>query len=82
MKKGAVPLKLTCEKIELIYGDDGTVSESIDESATIVTDDSDFITQVYQEMTDMIDASRAYEANATAFSASKSMALQGLELGK
>lgn len=54
MKKGAVPLKLTCEKIELIYGDDGTVSESIDESATIVTDDSDFITQVYQEMTDMI----------------------------
>ena len=33
-------------------------------------------------MTNMIDASRAYEANATAFSASKSMALQGLQIGQ
>lgn len=32
------------------------------------------------EMTNLIDASRSYEANATAFSASKSMALKGLEL--
>ena len=30
----------------------------------------------------MIDASRAYEANVTAFGASKSMALKGLEIGK
>jgi len=30
----------------------------------------------------MIDASRSYEANSTAFNASKSIALQGLELGK
>lgn len=37
---------------------------------------------IIQEMTDMIDASRAYEANATAFNASKSMALKGLEMGK
>jgi len=35
-----------------------------------------------QEMTDMIDATRAYEANVTAFNASKSMALKGLEVGK
>lgn len=35
-----------------------------------------------QEMTDMIDASRAYEANVTAFNATKSMALKGLEIGK
>ena len=35
---------------------------------------------IITEMTNMIDASRAYEANATAFNASKSMALQGLEL--
>ena len=34
------------------------------------------------EMTNMIDASRAYEANVTAFNASKSMALKGLEIGK
>lgn len=32
------------------------------------------------EMTNLIDASRAYEANATAFSASKTMALKGLEM--
>jgi len=34
------------------------------------------------EMTNMIDASRAYEANTTAFSSSKQMALKGLEMGK
>ena len=33
-----------------------------------------------QEMTDMIDASRSYEANVTAFQATKSMATKGLEL--
>lgn len=35
---------------------------------------------IVTEMTNLIDASRAYEANATAFSASKSMALKGLEI--
>jgi flagellar basal-body rod protein FlgC len=34
------------------------------------------------EMTDLIDASRSYEANVTAFNATKSMALKGLEVGK
>ena len=34
------------------------------------------------EMTNLIDATRAYEANATAFEASKSMALTGLSVGK
>ena len=33
-------------------------------------------------MTNMIDASRAYEANATAFNASKSMAMKGLEMAQ
>lgn len=37
---------------------------------------------IITEMTNMIDASRAYEANSTAFNASKSMALQGLELNR
>ena len=32
------------------------------------------------EMTNLIDASRSYEANATAFNAAKSMAMKGLEL--
>lgn len=37
---------------------------------------------IITEMTNMIDASRAYEANATAFNASKSIAQQGLQLGQ
>ena len=37
---------------------------------------------IVTEMTNLIDASRSYEANATAFSASKNMALKGLEMGK
>ena len=32
------------------------------------------------EMTNLIDASRAYEANATAFNAAKAIAVKGLEL--
>ncbi|MFO7569299.1 MAG: flagellar basal body rod protein FlgC [Smithellaceae bacterium] len=34
------------------------------------------------EMTDLITASRAYEANATAFDALKNMALKAMEIGK
>ena len=34
------------------------------------------------EMTNLIDATRAYEANVTAFNASKSMAQAGLTIGK
>lgn len=37
---------------------------------------------IITEMTNMIDASRAYEANATAFNASKAMVQQGLQLGQ
>ncbi|MDD2972098.1 MAG: flagellar basal body rod protein FlgC [Lachnospiraceae bacterium] len=36
---------------------------------------------IVTEMTNLIDASRAYEANATAFTTSKSMAVKGLEMG-
>ena len=34
------------------------------------------------EMTNLIDATRSYEANATAFEASKNMALTALSIGK
>lgn len=37
---------------------------------------------IVTEMTNMIDAERAYQANATAFDASKSIAMKGLEIGK
>ena len=48
-------------------------------------DDDGYVTgpnvNIITEMTNMIDASRAWEANSTAFNASKSIALKGLELG-
>ncbi len=34
------------------------------------------------EMTNLIDASRAYEANSTAFSATKAIAVEGLQVGQ
>ena len=37
---------------------------------------------IITEMTNLIDASRAYEANSTAFTATKAMAMKGLSLGK
>jgi len=37
---------------------------------------------IVTEMTNLIDASRAFEANATAFNASKSIAMKGLEMGQ
>ncbi|MCR5001834.1 MAG: flagellar basal body rod protein FlgC [Lachnospiraceae bacterium] len=37
---------------------------------------------IVTEMTNMIDTTRAYEANATAFTASKSMAMKGLNIGQ
>jgi len=37
---------------------------------------------IVTEMTNMIDAERAYQANATAFNASKSIAMKGLEIGE
>ena len=37
---------------------------------------------IITEMTNLIDASRSYEANATAFDAAKNMAQQGLQIGQ
>ena len=37
---------------------------------------------IITEMTNMIDASRSYEANLTAFETSKAIEMKGLELGK
>lgn len=49
-------------------------------------DDDGYVTMpninIITEMTNLIDASRAFEANSTAFSATKSMALKGLEMGQ
>lgn len=47
-----------------------------DENGYVMYPNVDIVT----EMTNLIDASRAYEANATAFSASKSIANKGLSM--
>lgn len=49
-----------------------------DENGYVMYPNVDIVT----EMTNLIDASRAYEANATAFSASKSIATKGLNILK
>ena len=49
-----------------------------DEAGYVYYPNVDIIT----EMTNLIDASRAYEANATAIDASKNMMQQGLQIGK
>lgn len=49
-----------------------------DENGYVLYPNVDTVT----EMTNLISASRAYEANATAFNASKQMALKGLEMAK
>lgn len=49
-------------------------------------DENGYVTRpnvnVITEMTDLIDATRAFEANVTAFNSSKSMILKGLSIGE
>ena len=58
----------------------------VDDPSNPDADDNGYLmypnVNIITEMTNMIDASRAYEANSTAFNASKAMAMKGLEIGK
>lgn len=71
-------------KIGGLYEDTSTEMNMVYDPSHPDADENGYVTypnvNIIQEMTDLIDASRAYEANATAFNASKSMALKGLEL--
>ena len=49
-----------------------------DENGSVLYPNVNIVT----EMTNLIDASRAYEANATAFNASKAIAMKGLEMAQ
>lgn len=73
-------------KVDGIYEDTETEMNKVYDPSHPDADDDGYVTypnvNIITEMTNLIDASRAYEANSTAFNASKSMALQGLELGK
>lgn len=73
-------------KVDGVYEDTWTEMVMTYDPSHPDADEDGYVTNpnvnIITEMTNMIDASRAYEANATAFNASKAMALKGLELGK
>ncbi len=72
-------------KIDRVYEDYTTEMNMVYDPSHPDADENGYVTypnvNIITEMTNLIDASRAYEANSTAFNASKSMALQGLQLG-
>ena len=73
-------------KVDGVYEDTWTEMTKVYDPAHPDADDDGYVwypnVNIVTEMTNLIDASRAYEANTTAFNASKSMALKGLEMSK
>ena len=73
-------------RISSVTEDHTTEMNKVYDPSNPDADDSGYVTypnvNIITEMTNLIDATRAYEANATALSASKSMAVQGLNIGK
>ncbi len=73
-------------KISSIVEDHVTSMKKVYEPSNPDADEEGYVTypnvNTVTEMTNLIDASRSYEANVTAFNATKNMALRGLELGK
>ena len=73
-------------KISSIAEDHVTAMKKVYEPFNPDADEEGYVTypnvNTVTEMTNLIDASRSYEANVTAFNATKNMALKGLELGK
>lgn len=71
-------------KVSAVHEDTWTESNMVYDPSHPDADENGYVTypnvNIVTEMTNMIDASRAYEANATAFTASKGMALKGLEI--
>ena len=69
-------------KITKISEDNDTPMNMVYDPAHPDADENGYVTypnvNIITEMTNLIDASRAYEANATAFNASKSVAMKGL----
>lgn len=73
-------------KVSGVYEDTETEMKMVYDPSHPDADDNGYVTypnvNSITEMVDLIDASRAYEANSTAFTASKSIAVQGLNAGK
>lgn len=73
-------------KVDGVYEDTQTDMTMVYDPSHPDADENGYVmypnVNIITEMTNMIDASRAYEANSTAFNASKAMAMKGLEIGK
>ncbi|MBD5550762.1 MAG: flagellar basal body rod protein FlgC [Lachnospiraceae bacterium] len=73
-------------KVTGVYDDTWTEMKMVYDPAHPDADDNGYVTypnvDPVTEFVNLIDASRGYEANATAFEASKSMAQKGLSIGQ
>lgn len=73
-------------KIVEIVEDDETEGRMVYDPSHPDADENGYVmypnVNTVTEMTNMIDASRSYEANVTAFNATKNMHLKALEIGK
>ncbi|MDO5572808.1 MAG: flagellar basal body rod protein FlgC [bacterium] len=73
-------------KVGGVYEDEVNEMTKVYDPAHPDADDDGYVwypnVNIVTEMANMIDSSRAYEANATAFTASKSMAVKGLDIGQ
>ena len=73
-------------KVTSIYDDTSTDMNMVYYPSHPDADENGYVTypnvNVVQEMTDLIDASRSYEANISAFNSSKDMASKGLTIGQ
>lgn len=73
-------------KVSGVYEDNTEEMKKVYDPSHPDADEYGYVTypnvNIVTEMTNMIDSTRAYEANATAFNASKSMAMKGLDIGR
>lgn len=73
-------------KVTSIVDDTSTAMKKVYDPSHPDADENGYVlypnVNTVTEMTNLIDASRAYEANVTAFNAGKSMATTGINMGK
>ena len=73
-------------KIDGVYEDKETEMNMVYDPSHPDADENGYVSypnvNIITEMTNLIDATRSFEANVTAFNATKNMALKGLEIGK
>ena len=73
-------------KVDRVYEDEETDMTMVYDPSHPDADENGYVTypnvNIITEVTNMSEASRAYEANSTAFNASKAIAMKGLEIGQ